>query len=262
MVIHVDHGALRSMLYTPRTVAGEPWLGRSLPVWYGGLVTWMTRPLEKDMRTGILAALVLLSACADGLVCGSGTSELDGECVGQDTSVIEAGDPTLLDLLDALPDCITASVDGTLDVAAGCVGDGCIGDTVADLDVAFDETGDCRSSTLSEAIFCDWSNGVSASFEDLDGDQVADPDSTAAYLSVRDPNRAATVDGLGVGATVRCFVDVWGSPDSVAFGENADGTFNLTDLKYYDLGVFVGDGLAGFAAPDGVADSLFLFGAD
>ena len=60
-----------------------------------------------------------------------------------------------------------------------------------------------------------------------------------------------------------CFIDVLGLPDSVNWGLGLAGQYQLTDLNYYEDGVFVGDnGWDDMSfVLDGQADSLFMFGA-
>ncbi|MCO4744815.1 MAG: hypothetical protein KC912_08500 [Proteobacteria bacterium] len=209
-----------------------------------------------------MLTLFSLVGCADGLVCGEGTAEANGECIALDTGEVPGDDPAVLDLLDALPDCVAASTDGSIDLVAGCVGTGCIGDTLAELDAAYGETANCTTySSLFSNVFCDWSNGVSTSFADEDEDGEVDVGAVAGSLSVDAPYAGGTTTGLGIDANMRCFVDVLGMPDTVEYAEKADGTYGLRSMNYYDEGLFVDDLWNGANyEPDGSVDGLFIMG--
>lgn len=200
-----------------------------------------------------MVVFLSLAGCADGLVCGAGTLEEEGVCSAQE---VDATDPTMGDLLDTLPECGVTTGDGSLDLVTGCLGSACVGQTLSELEAAFGETAVC--SSFSTTVFCEWTHGVSTGFDD-DGTGIANPTAISTYLSLRTPNDAATLDGLGVGASMSCFLDALGLPETLSY-EEAGGSYELVGLNYYDAGVFVSDDGGFIAPPDGQADDLFFFG--
>lgn len=210
---------------------------------------------------GFLALLVLIPACADPLVCGDGTEEVDAVCTAPTPE--EPLPPRMADLLEALPACVPSEGPVTLDLVAGCADGACVGMSVDEVDAALGTSGTCEPYSFDPTtIGCDWPNGISISFDDLDEDGSVDPGSRADALSLRPPFSGATEDGLGLGASMRCFLDHLGAPESVTW-DREGSEYLVSRLDFFDEGVFVtDDGFSDLSfRPDGRVDSLYLFGA-
>lgn len=115
---------------------------------------------------------------------------------------------TLIDVARTLPDCVTAAATPMLDFEEACVAGGCVGMTVAQLDAAFEEAGECKPSSGSSGLqICKWFDGrIKAHFRDIRG-----AGATAIFVTAPDWR---TADGLGVGSQLSCFLDRFGDTAS------------------------------------------------
>lgn len=177
--------------------------------------------------------ILLLLACT----CPTGTSDNGrGECTddaatdtASDTSGF-TGDGTLgwADVQALLPPCEPLQADDALDFEGVCIDGGCAGDG---LSVFQDLWGDATSCDAGE---CEWSRGVIVEFDDdpLSGGRATEFQVTESGVG-RDTN------GLGIGASMSCFAEIYGMPDLLSIGQDSDGIY-LYWLSYADpnLSVF------------------------
>lgn len=91
------------------------------------------------------------------------------------------------------------------------------------------------------------------------------PDGGAQYLSVDLPWDGGTTTGLGLGATMSCFVEQLGDPDQVEFERDYAGdwwmTYGAWSSGDYYLTVWDWEENSSSAfRPDGLADHIGLYG--
>ena len=200
--------------------------------------------------------LLLLVACYPGpSACDSGFEmHDDGLCYEV------ASTPTVQDLLDAMTPCDTTSGNGRVDLDTACADGACAGMTYSELNTALDETGTCSENTFTpNTAFCGWTDGISTSFDDTDGNGTPDADSASTYLSLSAPYDGTTTDGLGVGVQLSCFVDSLGPPEVIDYLQQSNQDY-APDLMLWS-NVAVTDFLSTDLLPssDGLADSVQLF---
>jgi hypothetical protein len=236
---------------------------------------------------GIAGVTTALWGCGSGLACGENTREEDGFCVadvessttgggGQggglaatsvsatstgtststSTSGAGGGDP----VLESLPRCEVVSMDGSIDLTTGCVLGACHGMTYDQINAALDEIGNCEY-LIDTTLVCQWNaNTIQVFLDDADNDGAPDAGQAAFAIFVGEPFDGGTREGLGPGATLRCFVDVLGNPESMDL-EVQDGEYIVTRLEWQSLGVSVSDMfLEGYVDADGRADSIMMYG--
>lgn len=199
-----------------------------------------------------MVAMLLFLACRS--ECEKGFERHDDglcyEVVAQDTATAGAdsgGDtgaaedsaepaaPTVEDVLAALPACVPGATDGRLDLQHGCADDVCVGDapdqavaTLGEPDEIY-EFSYSYNGYESGSLYYVWAIGLELIYEDDDQDGVPDTtiwSSPSAYaLMISLPWDGGTSDGLGLGASLSCFVDAFGTPGSV--------DFDFEDYKLY-----------------------------
>lgn len=187
-----------------------------------------------DLRTMRLLALLLVG-------CG-GTS-------GSTNTPPDTTDPVVLqDVLDALPPCTRVAGDGLFDLETGCWNGFCLG---TDIDLARAELGPCEDeSVLSTLAFCDWDSlGISLDYRV--------EDELIYSIEAYQPSVASTLNGLGPGASLSCFLDAAGPPESIEF-EPIDDVWWPTRLRWEQLDLTVTDdsSAGGSNDPDGLADDM------
>lgn len=204
------------------------------------------------LRSFLVLATGLLLGC-HGTECGEGQRPTsDGGCAD-----IPGGED--VEGYDALPACTLLEPGSRIEVDAGCADGACDGETYDAIVASLGEEGECE--TLSGFAFCQWQEGgLTSLFTDDDGDAVPDTGATAAGIHLAPPYDGTTEDGLGVGVSMRCWLDVYGWTDEVEY-LTIDGAASITELWWPDRGLFVDDfSPAEGEAPDGYADALSLFG--
>lgn len=226
-------------------------------------------------RQGVsMLTMALLLGCGNEVAdCRVGfEAEDDGLCyeladTDLDTDAEEPADPTVEDLLAALPACDPGATDGRIDVQSGCADGACAGMTLPEVEDALGEEGYCQSIAVDFDSFayayvsCSWSVGIGASFDDDDGDGLADPTAETFAIYVDLPYEGGTADGLGLGANAACFVDALGAPGSVRFALDG-GEWLATSLSWSEIGVY--DDYVnknGDFGPDGRIDGITLYGS-
>jgi hypothetical protein len=225
--------------------------------------------------------ILWLFACVQTPDCASDeTLQADGGCGAADTAAVdddtddtddtdaEDTDPaTVSDVLDALPACEPAATDGRIDLDAGCADGMCAGMTYAEIVAALDDAGACDPYSFtwggrtSTGVSCYWSQGLGADFDDDDADGVPDEHSTIYSVSIGSPYDGGTPDGLGIGATLGCYVDVLGAPDSVEFDLGGkDWTISYAYWSTYGVAVSDYYDDRGNYEADGYVDSMSIAG--
>ncbi len=201
----------------------------------------------------LLFALLACVTCPEGQV-----RDPLGNCL---ESYQPAGSPE--EALERLPDCTSSSGDGALEIDGACADGACAGMTWSEANAALGETGSCDTvaSDASE-LYCVWRDeAIAMFFSDGDYDGVPDPESRSTGLFVDEGYPGRTVDGLGPGESMRCFLDVLGQPPDEDIGWDVEGdAWYLVELYYGELGLFVND-YSWDGPSDGRADGLSLFGA-
>ena len=163
------------------------------------------------------------------------------------------------DAIEALAPCVSiADPDGSVDLDGGCVDDACAGATFAQIDAALEGDAGCATASWSEEwVYCTWPAQVEGLFPDFDRDGVGDPDGRTDWIHLRPGFAGATPEGVGVGVSPRCWVDLLGVPGAATWVD-VSGALALQDLYWPDYGVDVHDW---DGAPDGAVDDVYLFGA-
>lgn len=186
---------------------------------------------------------------------------------GETGAVVEDEPTTLDDVLDDLEPCAPISGDGSLDLEGHCVDGLCVGDSVSDAFATFG-TPDATSLytiTYEGYVFTYvshlWANGISASYDDEDADGVLNPGDRVISLTVELPYSGGTMDGLGLGANIACFLDEIGDPDQVEFWPTGDA-YRVSYVWWSRADLSIGDtslnGTGEFGISDGLVDSINL----
>lgn len=220
----------------------------------------------------LLACTVQPEACDPGLTRGE-----DGDCHTEDAATDTAPDDTdtedtgapasIEDVLDALPACEPASDDGRLDLDAGCADGICSYMTYEEIVAGTGDEGDCDSyyyrsgSYEFGGVSCAF-DGVSVSFDDEDVDGIPDEGSYTYGVSVDAPFDGGTVDGLGIDASMSCFVEALGYPDSVSFAVSGRD-WGIRSASWSDHGVYAYDyyDARGNYEPDTYVDGISTYGS-
>ena len=178
-----------------------------------------------------------------------------------DTDVDDEEDEDVEGVLDQLGDCEKVEANGRIDIERGCADGGCVGMTFDALVGALGR-GECQTyESYPGWVGCWWDVGISTSFLDEDYDGLPDREDRNDGLYVYTPYPGSTEDGLGVGASMSCFVEDLGYPDSAQFQSSDEGF--LPNVFYWEqLGLYVYDEYVGNTAygQDGTVDYLFLQG--
>lgn len=206
---------------------------------------------------------LLLLACSsnDEPLCREGTTLAeDGHCYPP----LMEFPPQLDDAVAALPDCepVDGSDDLPIDIARGCASGVCAGDTFDDMVAALGPI-DCVTTTFdNQQVYCTWPElGIDALFVDDDRNSIPDPTRRTDRIRLFPPHAGATVDGVGIGANIRCFIDSLGNPERMNLVDVA-GQLTIRDLLYDSFGLLAFD--QGFdddsSLPNGYVDNMYLYG--
>jgi hypothetical protein len=174
----------------------------------------------------------LLAIVGCGSDCPPGyTLDANGQCHGSGGDVAQAaGDGNLewSEVLDSFPACEGLTPGDELDLAAGCADGGCVGMTLSELAAAW-------GTATCDDVYCAWDD------YDVGFDDDPQGGGTAEYISLNEGYGGADANGLGVGATVSCFSDVFGVPDAMYIIDAGTelGVFALDwddpDFEVYDF---------------------------
>lgn len=227
------------------------------------------------------ALLVLATACTDEPAptpadCAAGfTRGADDNCYPdevEDTEETEEEDeaapPTMDEVLAAMGDCTPLPAGEALDLAAGCAHGLCTETTYAEAVAAAGEPVSCETfryesgTYVSGGIDCVWDNGVELDWDDDDLDGIADEGSWSYGVTLGPDTPGASPEGIGVGASVACLLDIIGRPETV-WATHDGRTWSVEMISYYEAGITASDfynAETGGYAPDGRIDMLFLYG--
>lgn len=170
------------------------------------------------MWRGLWAALAVVS-CAEPLVCGEYTSELEGVCIGEvPRDYVEPEDPSFTQALADLTPCDRLQDTEGLDLEARCAGPVCLG---RDVGFVVDQAGAGDCYAVGSGFRCTW-DGVDVPVEDRNGDGEPDRDHVVDRFFLNGV-RHASPEGLGVGASMSCFVETLGTPQIVGVVATDDG---------------------------------------
>ena len=182
------------------------------------------------MKT-LLPAVLVLASCAEPLECGPYTYEAAGNCFGEPVVEVTPDDPTFEDTLAALPECRLAGSNGRLDLDGRCVDDICVGGSV---DALVETYGAQTCAPGGGRALCRWA-GVSVYVPDADRDGQPDPGSSVSYLDIMRAD-VSNDDGLGIGASMSCFVDRLPAPDVLTLSRRDDGSWAIRELNWARAG--------------------------
>ncbi len=212
----------------------------------------------------LLPLALLLAACGEG-DCPEGSFQTaGGDCVEGEIQPLEWEDG----VLDGFQtrQCELKEPTGELDFDRACALEGCVGDTYQDLIDVWGVGADCNdfsytvNGELRERVGCDWQNGLGMHF-DASGNN---PDLTDAgdVFTVESPFRGASVDGLGVGVSLGCFVERFGQPTEIDQFNTPDSA-EIPEEIYFrtdEFRAFLSDGSwTGAGQADGIIDKMLIF---
>lgn len=204
--------------------------------------------------------LILLLACgSEEIACREGTTlAADGHCY---PPLLER-DPRLEDLIASWPACEPTPGPDTIDLVGGCASQVCAGMTYDEM-VAEIGPGDCQTTNFdARQVYCTWEQlGIDGLFRDTNEDEVPNEDAETDRIHVFRPSTAATIDGLGVDATLSCYFDVLGNPEILQYVD-AGGTLLPEAFIWdrYGLRAYDETAAGGVARPDGYVDEIYLYG--
>lgn len=131
----------------------------------------------------------------------------------------------------ALPACELLPVGESLDIKDGCAVGVCANTSYASFVDVLGEPADCDPSDSTK---CEWDEGVAGYFDRLDGE--VDPESVASALYVTESFTGSDENGLGIGVSLGCFIEVLGQPEAVEAVLVA-GEYYVEELSFPDLTV-------------------------
>ncbi len=174
---------------------------------------------------------------------------------------------TLQEVMDDLGDCELTVADGALDLDRHCVHDFCVGDTVADAAALFGEPDDTvvyfirYEGYTYTSTYQVWANGITLYFDDADDDGVLADSDHATSIAIELPWGGGTDEGLGLGASMSCFIEALGYPDQADFW-SVDGDYRINTAFWVLRQLWVYDdslnGTGEFGISDGLVDRIFL----
>jgi hypothetical protein len=200
----------------------------------------------------LIASLIACTTCGEGQI----KDPISGDCLDEyvaPTSQEEAR--------ESLPECDLLPSSSRLDIEAACADGACAGMTYNEVNAALGETGDCDEPS-SDWLVCHWQNdALHMYFEDADYDGQPDVDDVAIGLYLEESWSGSDESGLGLGISMRCYLDVLGEPEEIEYYVDGENIW-IDQLYYQSLSAFVSDQSWEGAAdhPDGIVDDLDMFG--
>lgn len=249
----------------------------------------------------LLLPLALLTACGGGVICPAGQAEVDGVCVDDldedgipdiDDDVVDTDgdgeddrddddpddddpddddepdedgddDPDVGDLIEDAQPCDGLEPGDRLDVLTGCVDGVCAQRPWATAIEAFRRPERCAPGDFDNAIVCGWTNGVEATGIDVNQSGELDRNDYLYSLRVEAPWGGAGPDGLGLGVSPGCFVEVLGTPTAVTLQTVPGEEDPWASYAWWaDTRVAILDQNGGPQpfVPDGRVDAIVMFG--
>jgi len=160
-----------------------------------------------------------------------------------------------------LPDCEPRLAAFELDLDSGCARGLCPGQTFDDAVQLLGSGYTCFAANGD--AYCEWEAlGLEGRWDDDDDDTVPDPKATNQRVHLTPQAEVATADGLGADASISCFFEVLGHPDSLTVIDTSEG-LAIQLLDYDDAAILVYDTVDRNEqpGPDGYVDDLFVYGA-
>lgn len=136
----------------------------------------------------------------------------------------------------AFPECTSTEAGSEIDVDGSCVDGLCVGDSYDDVVAA-------KGEPTDESAWTEWSDGFGAAF---------DSDDDIETIWLQSPYTGHTADGLGLGESLQCFVDVYGTPEATYTWRSGD--VQAVQAAFWPgIGAYDDDALS---TPDGVVDTI------
>ena len=177
------------------------------------------------------------------------TYDADGNCIPRDTSLSEA----MQAIVDALPACELLPAGDRLDLRNGCADGACAEDSYAQMTAALG-AGDCEDDDDDTLIYCLWQEETLAAFIwDEDGDHQPDGSEQNEGLHLYEEWSGTDENGLGMGISLACYVEVFGDTD--ADEVEVDDQGQVTSIDWPDRSLYVSD-----LDTDGYVDLVSIFG--
>ena len=168
--------------------------------------------------------------------------------------------PSANDVLENLGPCVARKFGTEIDLAIGCIEGACVNDTFGDVNALLGEGVVCEN--IGVDWFCTWPQGIQGLFT-IEEDDVSLPanDTLTPWIRATVGYGGATVEGLGIGISPQCYVDVLGTPTTAEFVDTA-GRLEPRQLVWEGYGVEIEDEQdpGGVDLPNGEVDELTLFG--
>lgn len=211
-------------------------------------------------RTAVTTVLLLVVGCGPDheTPCRPGfTIAQDGHCYPPPP---DPRPPSANDVLENLGPCVARKFGTEIDVVVGCMEGACANDEFVEVNAQLGEGVECEN--IGVDWFCTWPQGIQALFPIEEGDvSLPTSDSRTPYIRATVGYAGATVEGLGIGISPQCYVDVLGSPTTAEFVDTA-GRLEPRQLVWDAYGVEIEDEQdpGGVDLPNGEVDELTLFG--
>lgn len=171
--------------------------------------------------------------------------------------------PSATEVIDGIADCVPLKPTGEVEIDGGCVEGACAGDTWDEVKAELGDDVSCSQASWSDQWrYCTWDDRIQGLFPDEDRSGAPDGAGRTDWLRLTGDYRGATVDGLGLGQSPRCWTDQLGVP-TTALWVDSGGALFLEELVWDSYGVYLYDAISvdGAGTPDGRVDDVYLFGA-
>lgn len=159
---------------------------------------------------------------------------------------------------ESLPPCERLPVGDEVDLINGCIEGACVFDTFADINAKLGEAGACDEYDLGVA-FCEWRGGaIQANFDDDNNDGIPDAGDEAFGLYLYEPYAGSSAGGLGVGVSLRCFLEDFIAINDIETNE-VDGEIQIVEVFFDNPSMFVHDDYV-LGEYDGLVSWISLYG--
>ena len=128
-------------------------------------------------------------------------------------------------LVSALPSCTFKPANGRLDLERGCADGLCLD---MPTERAVQPPFACKASKRAQKPMCD--DDAGRRFWD-ERESETRPQSTLGQVYLSPPYDGTSADGLGLGVSLACFLEVYGTPDQVEV-KRAGSRFEIAEIRY------------------------------